>query len=161
MGFEYSPRVFGVYLGYPEMLGGRIGVMRVGMGVGYLAEDDAGRMIRMRAEFGYDANVDISIVYLRAYLYAGADGAYYFGGSDADKIILELYLKGGVDGGIRALGRRYNIISFYLDANGKMTASQPYTSWLLEASCKVSYSLDVWVHSFDGTVTARFDKRLG
>ena len=161
LGFEYSPRVFGVYLGYPEMLGGRIGVMRVGMGVGYLAEDDAGRMIRMRAEFGYDANVDISIVYLRAYLYAGADGAYYFGGSDADKIILELYLKGGVDGGIRALGRRYNIISFYLDANGKMTAKSPYDSWLLEASCKVSYSLDVWVHSFDGTVTARFDKRLG
>ena len=161
LGFEYSPRLFGVYIGYPEMLGGRIGVMRVGMGVGYIAPDDAQRMISVRAEYGYDAKVDISIVYLRAYLYAGADGAYYFGGPEADKIILEIYLKGGVEGGIRALGRRYNIINFYLNAQGKMTAAYPYTYWQLEASCKVSYSLDVWVHSFEGTVTASFDTSLG
>lgn len=161
LGFEYSPSLFGIYIGYPEMLGGRIGSMRVGMGVGYIAEDDLQRLIRIRAEYGYDIDVDISIVFLRAYLYAGIDGSYLFGGTDADKIILELYLNGGINGGIRALGRRYNIISFYLDARGKMTASEPYTHWLIEASCKVSYSLDVWVHSFEGSVTAKFDTKLG
>ncbi len=161
IGFEYSPRLFGVYIGYPEMLGGRIGISHIKMGVGYIAENDVQRLIRIRAEYGYNIDVDISIVYLRAFLYAGIDGTYAFGGEDADKIILELYLKGGIEGGIRALGRRYNIISFYLDANGKMTASYPYTYWLIEASCKVSYSLDVWVHSFEGSVTAKFDTRVG
>jgi hypothetical protein len=58
-------------------------------------------------------------------------------------------------------GRRYNIISFYLDANGKMTAADPYDSWLVEASCKVSYSLDLWLTSIDGSVNAKFDTTLG
>ncbi len=161
MGFEYSPRLFGVYLGYPEMLGGNIAGFRLGMGVGFIVDDDAQSLIRMRMELGLDKEVDISIVYLRGHLYAVADGAYYFGGDAADSIILELYLKGGINGGIRVAGKRYNIIGFYLDTNGKLTAAYPYDSWDLAASCKVSYSLDLWLVSVEGSVQASFDTRIG
>lgn len=44
---------------------------------------------------------------------------------------------------------------------GEMYSSAPYMSWKLEASCKVSYSLDLWLHSFDGSVSAKFDTSLG
>jgi hypothetical protein len=161
LGFEYSPDLFGVYLGYPEMLGGNIGGLRLGLGAAFIVDDNADSLARLRMEFGMDRDVDVHIVYLRGYLYAGADGAYYFGGPDAGRIALELYLKGGINGGIRAAGKRFDIIGFYLDARGSLTATAPYTSWDLACSCKVSYSLDLWLVSVEGSVNARFDTKIG
>ncbi|OQA73265.1 MAG: hypothetical protein BWY35_00654 [Firmicutes bacterium ADurb.Bin248] len=158
LGFEYSPRLFGVYLGYPETLAGNIGIYHVGIGVGFRIDEGGDSLIRLKFEFGYKKDVNISIVYLHAYLYAGVDGAYYFAD---DRITLELYLKGGVNGGIRVGGKPYNIINFHLDARGKLEAVPPYTAWDLHASCKVSYSLDLWVTEIEGSVSASFDTRLG
>lgn len=158
LGFEYSPRLFGVYLGYPETLAGNIAVFRLGMGVGFCIDEGGDSLIRLKMELGLEKSVNISIVYLHGYLYAGVDGAYYFA---SDRITLELYLKGGINGGIRVAGKSFNIINFYLDARGKLEAVPPYTAWDLRASCKVSYSLDLWLTEVEGSVSASFDTRLG
>ena len=131
------------------------------MGAAYIVDDNADSLVLMRMEYGYDVAVDIDIVYLRGYLYAGAEGAYYFGGPNANRIALEIYLRGGINGGIRALGKRYDIIGFYLDALGSLTSAAPYTSWDLACSCKVSYSLDLWLFSAEGSVNASFDTKIG
>lgn len=158
LGFEYSPRLFGVYLGYPETLAGNIGIYHVGAGVGFRIDKDGDSMIQAKIELGLERDVNVSIVYLRGYLYAGADGAFYF---LDNTFSLELYLKGGIEGGIKVGSKRFNIIGFYLDARGKLVSSSPYKKWDLSCSCKVSYSLDLWVCSVEGTVTAKFDQTLG
>lgn len=158
LGFEYSPHLFGVYLGYPETLGGMIGIFHVGVGVGLRIDQDGDSMIQAKMELGLERDVSVSIVYLRGYLYAGADGAYYF---DSDRITLVLYLKGGVQGGIKVGGKRYNIIGFYLDAVGKLESVKPYDSWQLGCSAKVSYSLDLWLVSVEGSVQASFNTKIG
>jgi len=158
LGFEYSPRLFGVQLGYPETLAGNIGIFRVGAGLALRIDQDGASYVRAKMEFGLDKQVSVSIVYLRGYLYAGADGGYYFEG--ADRLTLELYLKGGIEGGIVVDDRRFNIISFYLDARGSLEAQSPFDSWWLAASCKVSYSLDLWLFEVEGSVNASFDTRI-
>lgn len=165
LGFEYSPRLFGVQIGYPETLVTNFQLgpipVHVGAGLAYRIDEDSASMVRAKFEFGLEKDINIAIVYLRGYIYAGADGAYYFDGPDADRIALELYLKGGINGGIRAAGKRFDIISFYLDARGNLAAASPYTAWDLECSCKVSYSLDLWLVSVEGSVNARFDTTIG
>jgi hypothetical protein len=158
MGFEYSPSLFGVYLGYPETMVGNISIFHVGAGVGFRIDDNGTSMVQAKMELGLEKDITVSIVYLRGYLYAGVDGSYYF--EDAT-INLELYLKGGLEGGIKVKGKRFNIISFYLDARGSVSSSSPYTSWMLRCSCEVSYSLDLWLFSVEGSVSASFDTTLG
>jgi PKD repeat protein len=165
LSFEYSPRLFGVQIGYPETLVTNFQLgpipVHVGAGLAYRIDEDSASMVRAKFEFGLEKDINIAIVYLRGYIYAGADGAYYFDGPDADRIALELYLKGGINGGIRAAGKRFDIISFYLDARGNLAAASPYTAWDLGCSCKVSYSLDLWLVSVEGSVNARFDTTIG
>ncbi len=100
--------------------------------------------------------MDIAIVYIRGYIIVGVEGAYF----ETAEISLKLYLKGGLEGGIKVGSKRYNIISFYLDASGKLRSIKPYKSWDMDASCKVSYSLDLWLFSISGSVTANFSTRL-
>ncbi len=159
LGFEYSPRLFGVYLGYPETLAGNIAIFRVGVGLGFRIDQDGASLVRAKLELGLEKEVNVAIVYLRGYLYAGADGGYYFEG--ADRLTLELYLKGGVQGGIKVKGKRFNIIGFYLDARGNLESTSPFDSWMLGASCKVSYSLDLWLFEVEGSVNAKFDTKIG
>lgn len=158
LGFEYSPKLFGVYLGYPETLSGNIGIFHLGMGVGFRVDQEGDSLIKFKVEAGLTKTMDISIVYLRGYIIVGVEGAYYFGPAE---ISLELYLKGGLEGGIRVGGSEYNIISFHLDARGKLRSAKPYNHWNLEASCKVSYSLDLWLVSVSGSVTADFATEFG
>jgi hypothetical protein len=157
LGFEYSPRLFGVYLGYPETLSGNFAIFHVGIGLGLRIDQDGASLIQAKMEFGLEKDISIAIVYLKGYLYAGVDGAYYF---DSDKIALELYLKGGINGGIKVAKKRYNIIGFYLDARGKLEAEPPYDAWDLRASCRVSYSLDLWLTEIEGSVNASFDTTI-
>ncbi len=119
------------------------------------------KVIRMRAAFGYSLDLDIKIVFISAHLYAEAEGAYHFGGSEKDRIELELFLKGGIKGGIWAMGSRHYIISMQLDAQGRMESEDPYNSWYVAAKCNVSYSLNIWIHTFEGTVSADFSTTLG
>jgi PKD repeat protein len=157
LGFEYSPKLFGVYLGYPETLVGNIGIFHLGMGVGFRIDEDGGSMVQAKMELGLEKSIEIAIVYLRGYLYAGADGAYYFADNS---FTLELYLKGGIEGGIKVGKKRFNIISFYLDARGKIGSAYPFDSWSLACSCTVSYSLDLWLFEVEGSVNASFDTSI-
>lgn len=158
LGFEYSPRIFGVYLGYPETLVGNIGIFHVGVGVGFRIDQDGASMVQAKIELGLEKNVEIAIVYLHGYLYAGADGAYYFADNS---FTLELYLKGGIEGGIIVAGKSYKIIGFYLDARGRLGSAYPFDCWQLACSCTVSYSLDLWLFEVEGSVSASFDTRIG
>ena len=157
LGFEYSPKLFGVYLGYPETLVGNIGIFHLGMGLGFRIDEDGGSMVQAKMELGLEKSIEIAIVYLRGYLYAGADGAYYFADNS---FTLELYLKGGIEGGIKVGKKRFNIISFYLDARGKIGSAYPFDSWSLACSCTVSYSLDLWLFEVEGSVNASFDTSI-
>ena len=157
LGFEYSPRLFGVYLGYPETLAGNIGIFHLGMGAGFRIDEDGDSMVQAKMELGLDKTMEIAIVYLRGYLYAGADGAYYFADNS---FTLELYLKGGIEGGIKVGKKRFNIISFYLDARGMLGSAYPFDSWSLACSCTVSYSLDLWLFEVEGSVNASFDTSI-
>ena len=94
---DSSPRLFGVQIGYPETLVTNFQLgpipVHVGAGLAYRIDEDSASMVRAKFEFGLEKDINIAIVYLRGYIYAGADGAYYFDGPDADRIALELYLK--------------------------------------------------------------------
>ncbi|MGI6072388.1 MAG: hypothetical protein ACOX75_05185 [Lachnospiraceae bacterium] len=166
LGFEFSPKLFGVYVGYPETLAGNVGIYRVGLGLGFRLDDDGANIIKGKIEFGFERSVNVSIVYLRGFLYAGADGGYYANYQDADgnylgeKFILTLYLKGGLEGGIKVAGKRYNIINMYLDARGTIESIPPQDDWKLTCSAKVSYSLNLFLFSVNGSVSASFDTTL-
>lgn len=165
MGMEYSPKLFGVRIGYPETLATNFQLgpfpVRVGMGLGFRIDQENESMVQAKLEFGLEKNLEISIVYLHGYIYAGADGAYYWGGPHGNRIVLDLYLKGGINGGIRAFGKRYDIISFYLDAHGTLASGNNFKSWELGCRCTVGYSLDLWLTEIEGSVTASFDTTIG
>ena len=158
IGLEYSPRLFGVRIGYPETLATNFQLgfipVRVGVGLGYRVDKDNESMVQAKLEFGLEKKLEIAIVYLHGYVYAGADGAYYWGGSDGSRITLDIYLKGGISGGIRASGKEFNIISFYLDAHGTLASGGGFDSWEIGCSCTVSYSLDLWLVEIEGSVSA-------
>ena len=164
LGLEYSPRLFGVYIGYPETLFtnfmlGPIPV-HVGVGLGFRIDQDNESMVQAKFEFGLEKELEIAIVYLHGYIYAGADGAYYWGGPGGSRITLDIYLKGGIEGGIKVGSKRYNIISFYLDAHGTLASGAGFRSWEIGCSCTVGYSLDLWVVEIEGSVSASFDTTL-
>ncbi len=167
LGFEFSPKLFGVYVGYPETLAGNIDIFRVGMGLGFRLDDDGANIIRCKLEFGFERSVSVEIVYLKGYLYAGADGGYYANYQNEDgkflgpKFILTLYLKGGVEGGIKVFGECFDIIHLYLDARGTIeTIPPPKDAWQLTCSAKVSYSLNLFLFDVSGSVSASFDMTL-
>ena len=162
LGFEYSPSLFGVYLGYPETLAGNIGIFHVGAGVGfrYDWENDAG-MVQAKMEFGLEKSMNIAIVYIRGYLYAGADGMYYWT-PEGSSIRLTLYLRGGIEGGVKVGGKRFKVIGFYLDAQGTLASRYPgYDKWDLACSATVSYCVDVYLFECEGSVTANFATTIG
>lgn len=118
-------------------------------------------MVQAKFEFGLKKRIDIAIVYLHGYIYAGADGAYYWGGTNGNRISLDLYLKGGINGGIRALGKEFSIINFYLDAHGTLVSGGGFSTWELGCSCTVGYSLDLWLTEIEGSVNANFSTTIG
>lgn len=164
LGFEFSPKLFGIAIGYPETLAGNVGIYRVGLGLAFRISDDGANYIKGKFEFGFERSLEISIVYLKGFLYAGADGGYYAnidvnndGIPDGDKFILTLYLKGGLEGGIKVGGKKYNIISFFLDAVGTIQSLPPKNEWQVSCSAKVSYNLNLYLFSVSGSVSASFD----
>lgn len=167
LGFEFSPKLFGVSIGYPETLAGNIHIYHVGLGLRFRLDDDGANIIRAKIEFGFEKSINVFIVYLRGYIYAGADGGYYAqydqdgdGVPDGSKFILTLYLKGGLEGGIKVAGRRFNIIHLALDAQGTIETIPPDNDWRLSCSVKVSYSRRVFLFRVSGSVNVSFDTTL-
>jgi hypothetical protein len=161
LGFEFSPTMFGVYIGYPETLAGEISIFRVGVGVGFKIDKADGMLIMAKMELGFQKSVRVAIVYLEGYLYAGADGSIHFSTSGApDGFSLTLYLKGGIKGGIY-VGKPFNIINLYLDARGTLARGPSDPKWNLSASATVGYSLNLFLFKVSGSVNASFDTDVG
>ena len=158
LGFEFSPNLFGVYIGYPETLAGNIGIFRLGMGLGFRIDSKEGMLIKAKMELGLEKNIKVAIVYLSGYLYAGADGAMYFNPMP-NGFELTLYLKGGIKGGID-VGKKFDIIKLYLDARGTISMIPPSTAWELKCSAKVGYSLNLFLFSYNGEVSASFNTSI-
>jgi hypothetical protein len=152
---QYNPKLFGIYIGYPEMLTAKIPPFKAGAGFAFQAgKDDS--FIAAKMMLGWQYNVNLGIVYLKGYVEGGASGEYHFAGVDKGTFLLEIYLRGGIKGGVNALGKKFDIISFYLNAEGALykKSSGP---WNLKAACEVGYSLDLFLFSAHGSVHANFN----
>lgn len=151
VGCEMNPVFWEVRIGYPDALEAKgTGLFESGFGIMFRSSevpDDS--YIRAKIYFNFDAEGNISIVYVRAFLYAGAEGYYDI---DAEKFVLDTWLSGGVEGGIKVAGKRYNIISLMLSANGQIIG-QSGQGWALGATAQIYYSLDLWVKEYEGSVS--------
>ena len=162
LGFEFSPNLFGISIGYPETLAGNVAIFRVGVGVGFRIDSQEGMLIKAKMEMGLEKSVTVAIVYLKGYLYAGAEGAVHFdSGPIPDSMMLALYLKGGIKGGVTALGKSYDIINLYLDARGELWMYPGSMVWELECTAKVGYSLNLFLVKLNGSVSASFNTTIG
>ncbi len=144
------------------MLRGNIGILGVSVGVDvggrFRVDKDGDSLVEAKLKLDLEKQIDVYIVYLYGNLCAEAEGAYYF---DIDQIELELYLRGGIKGGIVVSGDHFNIIAFHLDAMGALTAASPYKSWQLACSTRVSYHLNLYLFKVEGSVEAKFDTTIG
>lgn len=150
LGFDICPKFWEFRVGYPEILNADVnGLFDVGFGIKFRSSDiPDDSYIRARVAGSFDTgDITISPIYVRAYLYAGAEGQYYF---DQKLFNLDVYLRGGVEGGIKAFGKRYAIIHLMMDANGKL--SNGGGNWNLNADVGIHYSLDLWLDEIEGSV---------
>jgi hypothetical protein len=150
LGFDMCPTYWEVRIGYPETLTAKAaGLYGYGFGIAYRDSDlPDDSYIRAKLLFDFDTG-DVSIwpVYVRAYLNAGAEGQYFF---DSNTLILDVWLHGGAEGGIKAFGRKYAIIHLMIDATGRLTNAGG--GWDLQAHVSVYYSLDLWLDEIEGSV---------
>ena len=146
MGFEMSPDYWEFRMGYPKMLMTRAGPYNVGFGLAIRDSDIDESYIRAKAQFGFDAQGDIGIVYVRAFLMAGGEGMY-----TANNLWLSVYLRGGVEGGVRAMGKNFKVISLMLEANGDLKKGTG-GDWSLDANARISYHVDLWLDDISGSV---------
>ena len=146
MGFEMSPDYWEFRIGYPNMLTTKGGPFNVGFGLAIRDSDIDESYIKTKAQFGFDAKGDIGIVYVRAFLTAGGEGIY-----TDNNLWLSVYLRGGVEGGVRALGKNFKVISLMLEANGDLKKSSS-GKWSLDANARISYHVDLWLDDISGSV---------
>lgn len=146
MGFEMSPDYWEFRMGYPNMLTTRADPFNVGFGLAIRDSDIDESYIKAKAQFGFDATGDIGIVYVRAFLMAGGEGIYI-----NNNLWLSVYLRGGVEGGVRALGKNFKVISLMLEANGDLKKSSS-GKWSLDANTRISYHVDLWLDDISGSV---------
>ena len=156
LGFDMSPAYWEVRIGYPETLRTTAyGLATVGFGIIYRDSDTPGESyVKAKMLFDFDSgNIELPPVYLHAYLYAFAEGQYLF---DQKELTLEVWLNGGLDGGISAFGKHYSIIHLQVDAYGKLTNGGG--DWHLTGRVNVYYSLDLWLDEIEGSVDWNIDK---
>ena len=135
------------------MLTAKIPKFKAGAGFAFqAAKDDSFVAAKIMLGWRYDA--DIGIVYIGGYIEGEASGEYHFKGASAGSFDLDVYITGGIKGGIRFRGR-HDIISLYVNAQGSLS-KRSEGNWRLKGSCKVGYSLDLFLGSISGSVTADF-----
>ena len=154
-GFEASPNLLRIYVGYPDYLTGQLelkvfGVLRakiaIGMGQEYSTGKENGKYFAQysqKTRYDLAASLNIEIVYVDVSAYAGAEGSFRL--SKPTTAELEVYLGGKIVGGIWFFGKR-DIIRLGLDAWGNMYAeigggSSVY--WQLKAKAKVHYGISL------------------
>jgi hypothetical protein len=156
VGCEMNPVYWEVRIGYPDALEAKASnLLNAGFGIMFRSSDiPDDSYIKARFYFNFDAEGNISIVYVRAWLHAGAEGLYEF---DSKRFVLDVWLEGGVEGGIKVKGKRYNIIHVMLGANGQIIG-QAGQDWQLSANAHIYYSLDLWLTEIDGSVNWHITK---
>jgi len=151
VGFEMSPKYWELRIGYPNALEARVGSLaRAGFGLAiHNSFPPSENWIKSKMYFEYDTGyVTIAIVYFRAYLSVGAEGEFHFPG---DYLYFTAWLQGGIEGGIKVGGKRYEIISLHLDARGELEKKN--SDWRLEAKVKIRYHLNLVLFDVGGSVT--------
>jgi len=166
VGFEVSPSLFRIYVGYPDALTGSFGFnagtasMRIAVSYGleYQIGGEHGAHARQKQRYDAEAHVNVAIVYVDVSAYIGGEGMITF---KPAAVSLEVALGGKIVGGIWFFGK-HDIIRLQLDAMGKMTAQiLPKPAWRLQASCRVSYSINLGLlGSCSGTETVSLDKTI-
>jgi hypothetical protein len=152
---QWNPKLFGIYIGYPDMLTAKVPNFKAGAGFAFQAsKDDSFIAAKMMLGWRYDAN--LGIVYIGGFIEGGVAGEYHFAGANKGNLELELWLKGGIKGGIWFFGKR-DIINFYLGAEGKLSRTASSNTWRLAASCEVGYSVSLFVASISGSAHVSFD----
>jgi hypothetical protein len=164
IGYEVGlrPMLFGVYIGYPETLklGKILGVAELGAGFCFRVAKDDTSFIAMKVEAGMDVDIDLYIIYARGFLKFGADGIYEFRQNASNYFELNLWIHGGIKGGINAFGAKWNIINIYADAVGtlaKGSQTNPNDSRLhAKADIKIGYHLNVLLGTVSGSKEFHF-----
>jgi hypothetical protein len=167
LGFEVSPSLFRIYLGYPDALTAEFKInvakmaeahIKVEYGQEYQVGGEYGAHARIKQSWEADAFVDLDVIYVYTYAYVGGEGMIKL--RPAVEVTLEVWLGGKIVGGIRFFGE-HDVIRLQLDAWGKMTARiKPEKYWELEAKCTVSYGIDLGLGSISGSKTVHLDKRI-
>lgn len=147
LGFEITPDMWELRIGYPNMLLAKAGgVQEIAFGLGIRNAQDED-WIKAKAHYGYDTgDVTIGIVYVRGYLKVGGEGEYNF---TNDSLWLHVYLNGGVSGGVKALGKKFEVISLTLNAQGDLVKTD---QWRLSAEARIYYHVDLWLDDISGSV---------
>ncbi|NTV90794.1 MAG: hypothetical protein HGA22_10630, partial [Clostridiales bacterium] len=149
IGFEICPDFWEFRIGYPTPLSASFG----GYGGTYFGfairdSDIDESYIKAQGGLSYDTgDIMLGIVYIRGFLAVGGDGYYLI---DEGKLYIHAYLNGGVEGGVKALGKRFNVISLMLNAEG--TLQNTSDVWHLDASASISYHVDLWLTDIGGSV---------
>jgi len=147
LGFEMCPNYWELRIGYPDTLIADSNMFQVGFGLAIRDSDIDNSYIKAKAHFGFDTGrVTISIVYVRAFLEVGGEGKFSSG-----CFMLNVNLRGGVQGGVCAVGQYFEVISLMLEANGEL---KKYSAggWTLDASARISYHVDLWLTDIGGSV---------
>ncbi|MBN2559208.1 MAG: hypothetical protein JXB33_10690 [Clostridia bacterium] len=151
VGFEMSPSYWELRIGYPNPLEARMGSLSKA-GFGLVIKNTtppSENFVKGKMYFEYDTGyVTIAIVYFRAYLKIGGEGEYDF---NEDHLLLSAYIQGGLEGGIKVGGKRYEIISLHLNAQGELEKKD--NDWRLEAQVKIRYHLSLVFFDVGGSVT--------
>lgn len=85
-------------------------------------------------------------MYMQAFLEAGGEGIY-----DENILWLRMYLRGGVEEGVRVLDRDYQIISLMMESKGDLIKGLT-GDWSLNANTRIGYHVDLWPDDISGSV---------
>ncbi len=156
IGFEICPDYWDFRVGYPTALSasfGGFGEVWFGVALRYSQIDES--YIKAQGGLSFDTgDITLGIVYVRGYLGIGADGYYLI---DSQKLYLHAYLYGGIEGGVKAMGKRFRVISLMLNAEGTLENT---SGWHLDASARISYHVDLWLTDIGGSVGWHISKDL-
>lgn len=148
MGFDMCPDYWELRMGYPKALQANVSnYASVWFGLIIRSSSIDESFIKAQTGFSFDTgDVTLGIVFLRAYLAVGGEGYYNF---DSGSLYLHVFLRGGVEGGVKAMGKRFRVINLMLEADGTLQKS---SSWKLDASARIYYHVDLWLTDIGGSV---------
>jgi hypothetical protein len=168
VGFEASPGMFRVYVGYPDALTGTFGVnltvvkikIKAEYGTEFQVGGEHGAHAKMKQRYEAEAQADFAITYVKSSMYIGAEGIIKLLKPTGVEFSIEACLGGKIVGGIRFFGN-HDIIRLQLDAMGRMRASLPPPEWQLTAKCTVAYGINLgFLGSVSGSKSMTLDKTI-